>query len=773
MRRQGSIGVAAGIGRGFLKGSTALAAALLISVAPLPAMAASYTFSTVQVEGNSLIDPATILKFAAIPKGQPVSDGALNDAVQRLTDSGLFASVDVVPSGGTLIIRVVENPTVNVVSFEGNRKIKDEDLAKVVKSQSRRVYSATQAEADAAALTEAYTAAGRLAARIEPRVIDRGDNKVDLVFEIREGKVTEVERLSFTGNRAFSDRRLRQVLETKQAGIFRQLVQRDTFVADRTELDKSLLVDFYRSRGYIDAAVTAVSSEFSPERDAFFLTFSIREGQKYAFDDVSVASEYEGVDAAEFRDLVRIRKGVAYSPTAIDTTIARMENLAVKKGLDFLSVEPRIIRNEQNQTLDVVFVLTKGPRVFVERIDIEGNATTLDKVVRRQFRTAEGDPFNPREIRQSAERIRALGYFKNADVNARGGTGEDQVIVDVNVEEKPTGSLNFGASYSVTDGLGFNIAFTEANFLGRGQYLNVKIGTTADNKDSGITFIEPSLLDRDLKLKLSGWYNTSENSNSRYSTKRLGFSPSIEFPLAERTRLELRYKISSDEIYAVSAGSSPILQAEEARGSLITSALGYTVSFDSQLAETDPTSRTTFRFSQDFAGVGGDIEAITTTGLARYEKRIFNDEVTLRAELEGGAVVASGANGTRLVDRFTGNGKVRGFEANGYGPRDLTVPNQDALGGNMFAVARFEAEFPLGLPEEYGISGGVFADVGSVWGLDNPGTVDDAMHMRSAVGVSLFWDSILGPLRFNFSKAVSKETYDKEQSFDFTISTQF
>jgi len=772
MRRQGRNGAAAGLGRGFLKSSTALAAALFLSTAGLPALAASYTFSTVQVEGNSLIDPATILKFAAIPKGEPVSDGALNDAVQRLTESGLFASVDVVPSGGTLVIRVVENPTVNVISFEGNRKIKDEDLAKIVKSQSRRVYSAAQAEADAAALTEAYTEAGRLAARIEPRVIDRGDNKVDLVFEIREGRVTEVERLSFTGNRAFSDRRLRQVLETKQAGIFRQLVQRDTFVADRTELDKSLLVDFYRSRGYIDAAVTGVSSEFSTERDAFFLTFSIREGQKYSFSDVSVASEYEGVDAAEFRELVKIRKGVAYSPTAIDTTIARMESLAVKKGLDFLTVEPRIIRNEQNQTLDVVFVLTKGPRVFVERIDIEGNATTLDKVVRRQFRTAEGDPFNPREIRQSAERIRALGYFKNADVAARDGTAEDQVIVDVNVEEKPTGSLNFGASYSVTDGLGFNIAFTEQNFLGRGQYLNVKVGTTADNKDSAITFIEPSLLDRDLKLKLSAWYNTSENANARYSTKRIGFSPSLEFPLAERTRLELRYKISSDEIYAVDAGSSPILKAEEARGALLTSALGYTVSFDSQLAETDPTSRTTLRFSQDFAGVGGDIDAITTTGLARYEKRIFNDEVTLRAELEGGAVVSSGTD-TRLVDRFTGNGKIRGFESNGLGPRDLSAPNQDALGGNLFAVARFEAEFPLGLPEEYGISGGVFADVGSVWGLDSPGTVDDAMHMRSAVGVSLFWDSILGPLRFNFSKAVNKETYDKEQSFDFTISTQF
>ncbi len=772
MTGQGSIGDAAGIKRGILKCTTALATAIFLSAAVLPANAATYTFSSVQVEGNSLIEPATILKFAAIPKGESVSDGALNDAVQRLTDSGLFASVEVVPSGGTLVIRVVENPTVNVISFEGNRKIKDEDLAKVIKSQSRRVYSATQAEADVAALTEAYTAAGRLAARIEPRVIDRGDNKVDLVFEIREGRVTEVERLSFTGNRAFSDRRLRQVLETKQAGIFRQLVQRDTFVADRTELDKSLIVDFYRSRGYIDAAVTGVSSEFSPERDAFFLTFSIREGQKYAFNDVSVASEYEGIDPAEFRELVKIRKGVAYSSTAIDTTIARMENLAVKKGLNFLAVEPRIVRNPENQTLDVIFVLTKGPRVFVERIDIEGNATTLDKVVRRQFRTAEGDPFNPREIRQSAERIRALGYFKNADVNARGGTAEDQVIVDVNVEEQPTGSLNFGASYSVSDGIGFNISFTESNFLGRGQYLNVKVGTTADNKDSGITFIEPSLLDRDLKLKLSGWYNTSENSNARYSTKRLGFSPSLEFPLAERTRLELRYKISSDEIYAVDAGSSPILKAEEARGALITSALGYSVTFDSRLAETDPLSRTMLRFDQDFAGVGGDIETITTTGLARYERKVFNDEVTLRAELEGGAVISSGDD-TRLVDRFTGNGKIRGFEANGLGPRDLTVPNQDALGGNMFAVARFEAEFPIGLPEEYGITGGVFADVGSVWGLDSPGTVDDAMNLRSAVGVSVFWSSILGPLRFNFSKAINKETYDQEQTFDLTISTQF
>lgn len=760
-----------GTGRGLMTG-TALCTAFFMAFSALPANAQSYSFSSIKVEGNTLVDPATIVKFAAIPKGQPISAGELNDAVQRLTDSGLFASVDVIPQGGTLVIKVTENPTVNAVAFEGNVKIKDEDLAKIVKSATRRVYSPAQVDADAAAITDAYTFAGRLAARVEPKVIDRGDNRVDLVFEIREGKVTEVERLSFTGNRAFSDRRLRQVLETKQAGIFRSIIQRDTFVADRTAVDKQVLVDFYRSRGFIDAQVLGVSSEFSRERDGFFLTFNIREGLSYKFNKLSVASEYPGVDTADFEKAMRIRSGVTYSPTAIDTTITRMESIAVKKGLDFVAIEPRITKNEANQTLDVTFVLTKGPRVFVERIDIEGNATTLDKVVRRQFRTVEGDPFSPAEIRQGAERIRALGFFKTADVNARQGTAEDRVIVDVNVEEQPTGSLNFGATYSVADGLGFNISLQESNFLGRGQYVGVKIGTTADNKDSSITFIEPALLDRDLKFKFSGWYRTSDKSNSYYSTTRYGVSPSLEFPVAERTRLELRYTASSDEIHSVSANSSTILQAEAARGALVTSSVGYTLSYDTRLASIDPNSKLLLTFGQDFAGLGGDIESITTSASATYETRILHDDVTLRAEFEGGAVTTTGA-GSRIVDRFTGNGKVRGFEANGYGPRDLTAVNQDALGGNLFWSARVETQFPIGLPEEYGLTGGLFADVGSVWGLDNPGTVDDTMHVRSAIGFSIYWTSALGPLRFNFSKAINKETYDKEQTFDLTISTKF
>lgn len=749
------------------------------------ARAQGYSFSSIAVEGNEFVEPATIAKIAGIAEGQPVSEAALNDAAQRLIGSGLFATADVVPQGSTLLIRVTENPVINVVSFEGNKRLKDEDLAKIVKSQSRRVYSAAQAEADAAAITQAYVDASRLAARVEPRVIDRGNNRVDLAFEIREGRVTEVERLSFTGNRAYSDRRLRQVLETKQAGLLRNIIQRDTYIPDRIEFDKQVLTDFYRARGYIDFQVLSVSREFSRERDGFFLTFAVREGLSYRFGRVTTVSEYEGVDAGPYDDVVRIREGATYSPLAIDTTISRMEAIALDQGVNFLNIEPRITRNEESQTLDVVFALTKGPRVFVERIDIEGNATTLDRVVRRQFRTVEGDPFNPREIREAAERIRALGFFETADVNARQGTASDQVIVDVNVEEKPTGSLTFGASYSVANGVGFNVGLSEANFLGRGQYVSLNLAVGTDDKNSSITFIEPAFLDRNLKFRFSAYYTTSENSNAEYSTKRLGVSPSIEFPMGEFSALELRYKVSQDEIYDVDTtstapgstltpGSSTLLQLEEARGAEITSALGYTYSYDTRLGGIDPNSSVLFRFGQDFAGLGGDITSITTTALASYERKAFREEITLRAEIEGGVVVTSGGD-SRLVDRFTGNGKIRGFEPNGIGPRDLTAFNRDAVGGNYFAVARLEAEFPLGLPEEYGITGGLFADVGSVWGLDNTlgGLIDDDMHLRSSIGVSVFWNTALGPLRFNFSKAIDKESYDLEQNFDLTVSTRF
>lgn len=758
------------------------------------AQAQSYRFDRVVIEGNERIEPATILNYAGIGRGQVISAGVLNDAYQRLQGSGLFEEVELIPAGATLRIRVQEYPTINIINFEGNARLKDEVLAELVQSQPRRVYSPATAEADANRIAEAYAESGRLAARVTPKVIRRDGNRVDLAFEIREGSVTEVERVSFTGNRAFSDRRLRQVIETKQAGVFRRIIQSDTYVAGRIDFDRQLLTDFYRSRGYIDAQVTGVASEMARERDGFFVTFNVREGQQFRFNNVTTVSEVTGVDVADFAPLAKIRAGTVYSPSAVDLAITRMEGLALRKGLNFVRVEPRITRNDRNQTLDLELALTRGPRVFVERIDIEGNTTTLDRVIRRQFRTVEGDPFNPREIRNASERIRALGFFSNAAVDARQGSSAEQVVVDVNVEEQPTGSLSFGASYGVSSGFGVNVAVSEANFLGRGQFVSVQIGTTSDNQQSSFTFVEPFFLSRDLRFRFSGYYNTSENDNSDYSTRFAGISPSIDFPVSENGRLELRYKLSKDKLYGISpitndanfdgiaddpglpiTGSSPILTREE--GDLWSSALGYTYSYDTRTSGLNPNAGVLLRFGQDYVGVGGDVEAVVTTALASAQTKVMQEEVTLRAELEGGAVHSLGDSSTRVIDRFSGARKIRGFEYNGLGPRDLGAPNEDALGGNYFAVARFEAEFPLGLPEEYGVAGGLFLDVGSVWGLDDTagylGEVDDDLYWRSVIGFSLFWDTAIGPLRFNFSKALVKEDYDLEQNFDLTISTRF
>ncbi|MAQ45378.1 MAG: outer membrane protein assembly factor BamA [Confluentimicrobium sp.] len=740
-----------------------------------PVAAQSYSFTDVVIEGNQRVSPASIVSYAGIGRGEQVSAAQLNAAYQGIVNSGLFETVNIEPRGNTLVITVQEYPTINVINFEGNRRMDDEELQALIKSTSRRVYSPTQAEADAAAITQAYASAGRLAATVEPVIIRRSDNRVDLVFEVTEGKVVEIERLAFAGNRAFSDSRLRRVLSTKQAGIFRALVQSDTFIAERIEFDKQVLRDFYLSRGYIDFQTLSTTTELTRNRNAFLLTFNVREGQQFRLGRVTVTSEIEGVNAAAYRDAIRAGEGSVYSPSILENNVARMETLAVEQGVNFVRVDPQITRNERDLTLDVNYVITRGPRVFVERIDIEGNTTTLDRVVRREFTSVEGDPFNPRAIRQSAERIRALGFFSNAEVQAREGSAPDQVIVDVDVEEQPTGSLGFGVSYGVNTGVGLNASFSESNFLGRGQAISFGINTTTDSRALNFSFAEPAFLGRDLRAGVAFNYRESTSDDADYNTRIGSFGPFIDFPLAERSRLRLRFSGNYKELSNVDTDNSFILQQEE--GSYSTGEVGYTYSFDSRNSGLDPNAGVLVRFSQDFGF--GDKSYVRTTALVAAEKAVLNEDVTLRAEFEGGAL-SYFDGGSTVLDRFDLNGKIRGFENNGLGPRDLNAPDEDALKGEMFAVARFEADFPLGLPEEYGINGGVFFDVGSVWGLsdtaggeDGSDEVDDAFYLRSSLGVSLFWDTPIGPLRFNFAKPIVKKDYDEEQPFDLTISTRF
>jgi len=743
------------------------------------AMAQSYSFNTVQIDGNQRIEADTILSYAGIARGQRVSAAELNDAYQRILASGLFEEVTLEPRGGTLVISVTEFPTINQINFEGNRRIKTEALETVIQSQSRRVFNPATAERDAAAIADAYSQAGRLAATVNPRIIRRSDNRVDLVFEIFEGGIVEIERIGFVGNRVFTDARLRRVLETKQAGLLRALIQRDTFVADRIEFDKQVLQDFYFSRGYVDFRTTAVNTQLARERDGFFITFNVEEGQQFRFGEVTTTSDLPDVNPDEFAAALNLRDGGVYSPMIVENNIARLERLAIQKGLNFVRVEPRIVRNDRDLTLDVEFALVRGPRIFVERIDIEGNATTLDRVVRRQFRVVEGDPFNPREIRESAERIRALGFFSDARVNAREGSSPDQVIVEVDVEEQPTGSLSFGGAYGTNGGFSLIAGFSESNFLGRGQRLELNFSGAEENQTYEIRFTEPALLGRDLALDFELGYRETNNSFADYDTTIARFSPGLTFPVSEAGRLRTYYKAESVEISGYPFVGT-LLEAEANQGQLWSSSLGYTYSYDNRRGGLDPDTGFLLQFGQEFAGLGGDSTYIKTTAKAQAQTTILNDEITLRASVEGGMLNFSSGS-SRVTDRFLIGGSImRGFTPDGIGPREIGTDSNgnavnDALGGNAYAVAKLEAEFPLGLPEEYGIRGGVFYDVGSVWDLDlsNPSTIYEDFTLRHVIGVSIFWDSVVGPLRFNFSKALEKEDFDDEQSFNLTISTRF
>ncbi|WP_255553604.1 outer membrane protein assembly factor BamA [Maritimibacter sp. DP1N21-5] len=749
----------------------------LAVLAPASVQAQSYNFQSVQIVGTDKVEASTVLSYLGFGKGQTVSAGQLNDAYQRLAGSGLFNTVELQPRGNTLIVRVQEYSVISRINIEGNRRKDDEDLLALIQSQPRRVFSPSVAERDAQIIAEAYAADGRIAAEVTPRIIRRGGGRVDLVFEVIEGKNAEIESLTFNGNRSFSDARLRRVLTSKQAGLLRTFVQVDTFDPERLEFDRQVLGDFYRSRGFVDFEAQALVAELPESRDGYKVTYQIVEGQQFSLGRVNTISEVDGVDPAEFERVARLRTGAVYDPTDIDNAIARMERLAIQKGLNFITVEPRVTRNDREGTLDIELAITRGPRVIVERIDIEGNQTTLDRVVRSQFTTVEGDPFNPRAIRNAAERIRALGYFSDVQVEAREGSASDRVVVDVDVEEQGTGSLSFGASYSTATGLGLNASFVETNFLGRGQYISAEFSGGATTRNYSFSFAEPNLLGRDLTLGIDAFYYTTTSSTiAMYDTAQFQVLPYVEFPISASSRVSLRVGAGGSNITNVDPASSAVLMAEAARGWQYGAQAGLTYKFDTAYNAIDPTSRLFLRFDGDIGGLGSDNTWLRATALARAQTRVLNDEVTLRAEVEGGALYSLSGAGSRVTDRFQlGTDKVRGFAPYGVGPRDLLAGNQDALGGNFYAAARVEAQFPLGLPEEYGISGGVFADVGSLWGLDNTlgGAIDDSAYLRSSVGASLFWETPIGPLRFNYSVPVVKQGYDRENRFEITISTSF
>ncbi len=759
----------------FLGASTAAT----FTAIPEPALAqASGRFSSILVAGNQAIPDETVISFSGLQPGTSISADDINEALRRLYASGLFASVDIRAAAGRLVIAVVENPTIGIVNFEGNRDLSDSDLAAIVSSQARHPLNTATIEADARRITNAYLARSQYAAEVTPTIINLPDGRANLVFQVSEGRTDHIESINIVGNRHYTDRRLRRAMGGAESGFLNILYNSDNFNAEAANADRQALENFYRERGFPDVVVTSGVSEFALDRNGFFLTYTVQEGGRFDFGQASVTTEIEGLDAQSFAREFRIRSGHRYQASKVNDAVDAIELEAARRGMPFLRAVPRLIKNEADGTVDVEFQLVNSRRIYVERIDIRGNSETLDRVIRREFDMAEGDAFNARKMREAEAAIRALRFFSGMSVSVRQGSSPDKAIIEVDVQDASTGQFSFGAAYSTDNGFSGTFSVKERNFLGRGQRFDLSINYGEKNKVISFGFTEPHLFDRDLSAGFDIYFRRSDRPESSFQTTDYGFNVDLGFPLSDRTSMTLGYELVSEKIRDTTADTSPIIVAD--LGTELRSAVSFGLVYDHRDNPIQTANGYILRFGASYAGLGGSTNYVKATGRAKGYIGLFDDAVILTADIEGGALFSLDGDPSRITDRFfLGGTSFRGFAVGGLGPRDNDGLNvNDSLGGNYFAVARLDASFPIGLPRDLGIRGGIFVDAGSVWGMDGSpvgasGAIDTSMQLRASAGVALYWDTPLGPLVFNWANPFLKVTGDETQTFTVSVQTSF
>jgi outer membrane protein insertion porin family len=744
---------------------------LSFSVLPTKSYSQENTISSIVVDGNKRITSETIIAISKIKKGGSYSPSQLNSALQRVKKSSFFKTVTVSLSNNILNINVVENPTINSINFEGNSILQDVNLYELISSKERQTLSISKTEKDTDTIALAYADTGRISASITPKIVELSDNRVDLIFEISEGRITEVEKITFTGNRVFSDFRLKGVIATKQAGIFRRLIKADTYIEGKLDYDIELLQNFYINKGYVDFEVKS-SVKLTRTKDAFLINYTINEGQQYNFSEINFEISDVDINKKSLVKLNRIKNGSSFDQRRISKLVEEIDIYLSNNGFNFIEPIPIINRNDTELTMDVEIQLQKTNKIFVERIEVEGNSTTLDEVIRLQFDFVEGDPFNRRKILKAVDKIRGLGYFSNVETNTREGSSPEKIIVEVNLTEKPTGSLGIGAGFNSSDGAVYTFNINERNFLGKGQTIKLDLSTSKIEKQTAIGFEDPSFLGRNLLAGISFGQTTSTPSSTPLKTEKLYFTPKLGFPLSRDSNLTIKYRLDQDEVKLLGEPLliSPLIRADV--GNKNKSAIIFSYSLDKTNSVVNPTAGFDFRITQELNGIGGNISYAKSKLDFKTYRTLLRDDIILSSELSSGVIVGSDAS---ISNRFfLGGDGLKGFRNQGIGPVDTLYSNAP-LGGKYFTSLSLEASFPIGVPEEYGIFGGLFVDTGSLWGLDNTATgrVDDSSKFRSALGVSIFWDTIIGPLRFNWSRPIKKEIYDVTENFRFTVDTRF
>ena len=724
---------------------------------------------SIRIEGTQRVDPQTVRSYLTLREGDRLSPSQLDDSLKALFATGYFADVALNPEGDVLVVRVTENPVINRVAFEGNSKIEDDALSSEVQSRARIVYTRTRVQNDVKRILELYRRSGRFAARVEPKIIQLEQNRVDLVFEIEEGDRTTVERINFVGNQKFDNGDLRSVIRTEESRWWKFLTSDDVYDPDRLAFDRELLRKFYLSEGYADFRVVSAVAELTPDRSAFVITFTIEEGERYRFGELDVTSRLPDLSAEKVRPLVTIKQGNWYNATQVEQTVEKLNQEIGKFGYAFVDVRPRVQRRRDERLIDVVFEIGEGPRVYVDRIEIEGNVRTLDKVIRREFRLLEGDAFNTQKMRLSRQRIANLGFFEKVDVTNVPSSQPDRTTVKVNITERSTGEISLGAGFSSTQGALADIALRERNLLGRGQDLRLGFQISQEQQQVDLSFTEPYFLDRPLLAGVDLFRIVRDNTDeSSFDLDTAGISLRMGYRITEPLSQRWKYTFRRDDIDPESDASRFIRKEE---GVSYTSSIGQDLIYDTRDNRFEPTEGYTLSLSNEIAGLGGTVHYFRTEIGASWYYSLL-DQVVLGVGGKAGYVVGLGED-VGLNDRFFKGGEsLRGFAVSGIGPRDSLT--DDALGGNRYTTASAEVTFPLGLPPELGLKGRVFTDVGTLGGIDdNDSLIQESESLRASVGVGLTWRSPFGPIRLDFAEPILKEDFDEIDRFLFSFGTRF
>ncbi|MGH1376774.1 MAG: outer membrane protein assembly factor BamA [Alphaproteobacteria bacterium] len=752
--------------------SCTLASLMLLATTSLSAEAiAAQTIKKIEISGAQRIEESTIASYMDMKPGDKLKADSTDEIVKGLFATGLFADVRVVEENGIVKVDVIENPLINEIVFEGNDEIGDEELLAEVQLRARQVFTRTKVQSDVARLYQVYRRQGRFSASIQPKIIRLDQNRVNLVFEVQEGDITKVESIRFIGNKSYDDDKLRSTISTKESAWYRFLNNNDRYDPDRLHFDQELLRDFYFSQGYADFQILSAVAELSNDKDNFFLTFTVEEGVRYKVESTEVVSHIRDFDASVLNKNISIDAGDWYDADRVKRDVSKITDHLGDLQYAFVDVRPDVRKNKEEGTIVVSFTVNETPRAFVERINVNGNVRTLDKVIRREMELVEGDPFNRSKLAKSERGIQNLDFFETTNVEVSQGSAPDKTVIDVTVQEKSTGELSIGAGFSSSDGPLADLRIRERNFLGKGQDLLLGTTIAGERTQLDLSFTEPYFLDRDLSVGVDLFHVVRDlQDESSYDLTRTGGALRMGYPLSENWRQTLRYNLERNDIQDVDSDASRFIRDQE--GIRTTSAISQRLTYDTRDSSLFTTSGMTAWFDTELAGLGGDAKYVSAKTGASYFYPLAEQWVVNVLGETGGIQAYSDAD-VEINERFfLGGSTLRGFERSGVGPRDSAT--SDSLGGNFFYRGSVELTFPLGLPKELGIKAHTFSDFGSLWEIDEVGTnIDEETSIRASAGVGVSWRSPFGPIRMDFAIPYSKEDFDEEENFRFDFGTRF